>query len=167
VRRIWHISLEMLGIVILTVHWKLKLNSVAFSPQVNCTYWATATGQQILVPTFADRGVSCGHHGGSRTAVNLCFIDRNRYFFIQVVLHLSSRDRVDAIPDPLLLRNVGIPGNRTQGPWICSQELWPLGQRGGDSLLKIEKSTDPLKSSVRQLLGLSLWSVEYQIFAIC
>jgi hypothetical protein len=39
---------------------KYKANSVAFSPQANYT-----TGRQILVPTFADWGLSHGHRGGS------------------------------------------------------------------------------------------------------
>jgi hypothetical protein len=43
---------------------RTKTNSVAFSPQVNYTNWATATGRRILVPNFADRGVSHGQRGG-------------------------------------------------------------------------------------------------------
>jgi hypothetical protein len=35
-----------------------QTNSVAFSPQANCTEWRTAAGRRILVPTFADRGLS-------------------------------------------------------------------------------------------------------------
>jgi hypothetical protein len=42
----------------------------------------TAAGRRILVPTFADRGVSRGQRGGSPTAVNLSFLDRNRYCFL-------------------------------------------------------------------------------------
>jgi hypothetical protein len=34
---------------------------------------------EILVPTFVDRGVSPGQRGGSRTAVNLSFVDRSVY----------------------------------------------------------------------------------------
>jgi hypothetical protein len=45
-----------------------KTNSVAFSPQANYTDWTTATCQQILVSTFADRGVS---RGGSSTESKL------------------------------------------------------------------------------------------------
>ena len=36
-----------------------------------------------LVPTFADRGVSRGRRNGSPTAVNLCFLDRSRYFLFK------------------------------------------------------------------------------------
>jgi hypothetical protein len=46
---------------------------------------------QNLLPTFVDRGVSRGQRGGSRTAVNHSFLDRSRYFFIQVAPQLSSR----------------------------------------------------------------------------
>jgi hypothetical protein len=49
----------------------VKKNSVAFSPRANYTDWATATCRQNLVPTFVDRGVSCGQRGGSPTVVNL------------------------------------------------------------------------------------------------
>jgi hypothetical protein len=51
-----------------------KTNSVALSPQ------ATATCRRILVPTFADRGVSRCQRGGSHTVVNRSFLDRSRYF---------------------------------------------------------------------------------------
>jgi hypothetical protein len=56
------------------------LYSVALSPQANYTDWSTATCRRILVPTFADRGVSPGKRGGSPTVVNLNFLDRSRYF---------------------------------------------------------------------------------------
>jgi hypothetical protein len=42
-----------------------KSNSVALSPQVNYTDWATATCRRNLVLTFADREVSRGQCGGS------------------------------------------------------------------------------------------------------
>jgi hypothetical protein len=35
-----------------------------------------------LVPTYVATGMSCGQRGGSPTAVNLCFIDRSRYIFM-------------------------------------------------------------------------------------
>jgi hypothetical protein len=41
-------------------------------------------------------------------------------------LQLYSRGWVDPDEDPLLLRNSGSVGNRTQDLWICSQKLWPL-----------------------------------------
>jgi hypothetical protein len=38
---------------------------VVFSPQANYTDWETAAGRQILVRTFADRGMSRGERDGS------------------------------------------------------------------------------------------------------
>jgi hypothetical protein len=61
------------------------------------------------------------------TAVNLCFLDRSRYFFIQVAPQLSSRGWVD----PVRLKKTGRAGNRTRDLWICSQKLWQLQHRGG------------------------------------
>jgi hypothetical protein len=57
-----------------------QTNSVAFSPQVNYTDWETTTYWRNLVPTFADRGVSRGQHGGSPTVINLSFLDWSHYF---------------------------------------------------------------------------------------
>jgi hypothetical protein len=51
-------------------------NSVALGPRANYTDWATATCWRNLVATFADRGVSRGQRGGSRTVVNRSFLDR-------------------------------------------------------------------------------------------
>jgi hypothetical protein len=65
------------------------------------------------------------------TAVNLGFVDRSHYYFIQVALQLSSRGWVDPVPDPLIFRKSGRAGNRTRDLWICSQKLWPLDHRGG------------------------------------
>jgi hypothetical protein len=58
----------------------LQTNSVALSPRVNYTDWATATCQRNLVSTFVDRGVSRGQRGRSPTVINLSFLDRSRYF---------------------------------------------------------------------------------------
>jgi hypothetical protein len=77
-------------------------------------------------------------------AVILGFLDRSRYFFIQVAPQLSSRGWVDPVPDPLLLRKSGRVGNRTRDLWICSQKLWPLDYRGGDvatRLLNLHQSS--------------------------
>jgi hypothetical protein len=35
---------------------------------------------EILVPTFVDRGVLRGQRSGSPTVVNLSFLDQSRYF---------------------------------------------------------------------------------------
>ena len=69
------------------------------------------------------------------TAVNLCFLDRSRYLFIQVAPQLTSRGWVDPVPDPLLLRKSASTGNRTRDLCICSQKLWPLDHRGGPCLI--------------------------------
>jgi hypothetical protein len=66
-----------------------------------------------LVPTFPVRGchvVSVTDPYGH----NLGFLDRSRYFFFQVAPQLYSRDSVDPVPDPLLLRKSGSAGNRTR-----------------------------------------------------
>jgi hypothetical protein len=63
--------------VIITDSSDKQTNSVAFSPQVNYTYWATATSWRNLVPTFVDRVVSRDQCCGSRTVVNLSFLDRS------------------------------------------------------------------------------------------
>jgi hypothetical protein len=57
-------------------------NSVAFSPQANYTDWATATDRRILLPTFADRGVSRGQRGGTPMVVNFSCINRSLYFIM-------------------------------------------------------------------------------------
>jgi hypothetical protein len=101
-----------------------NISSVAFILQANYAGWATATGRRILVPTFADRGVSRGQRGGSLTVVNLGFLDRSRYFLYQVARHFSSRGRKDPVPDPLLLRKYGSARNRTWDLCVCSHELW-------------------------------------------
>jgi hypothetical protein len=65
------------------------INSVALSLLANYTDWATTTCQRNLVPTFVDRGVSCGQHGGSPTFVNLSFLDRSKLSYKQILF--SSR----------------------------------------------------------------------------
>jgi hypothetical protein len=89
------------------------------------------TGQWILVPTFADRGVPHGQRSGIPMAVNLSFLYRSRYFFFQGVPHLCSWGWVDSVPDPLLLRKSGRDRYLTHNLYVCSQEFWPLDHRGG------------------------------------
>jgi hypothetical protein len=55
---------------------------VALSPQTNYTDCSTATGRRISVPTFVDRGVLRGQRGGTPTAVNLSFLDRELLLFL-------------------------------------------------------------------------------------
>jgi hypothetical protein len=53
---------------------------MARNPQANYTDCTAATCRRNLVPTFVDRGVSRGQHGGFHIVVNLSFLDRSRYF---------------------------------------------------------------------------------------
>jgi hypothetical protein len=59
---------------------------------------------------------------------NLGFLDRSRYFFIQVAPQLSSRGLVDTVRD-LSLKESGSVGNRTRNLSVCGQELLPLDYR--------------------------------------
>jgi hypothetical protein len=77
-----------------------------------------------------------------RTAINLGFLDRSRYFFIQVAPHLSSRGWVDPVPDTLLLRKSGGTGNRTRDLWACNQEPRPRPQRRSFLLYTAPKETE-------------------------
>jgi hypothetical protein len=104
---------------------------MALSHQASYTNWQTAAGQKILMPTFADWGMSRGQCGGTPMAVNLSFLDRSSYFFSQVATHLSSQGWGDSVPDPILLRKSGSAGNQNGDLWVYSQELWPLDHRGG------------------------------------
>jgi hypothetical protein len=45
---------------------------------------------------------------------NLDFLDLSRYYFFHVAPQLYSRDRVDPVSDPLLLRKSGSVGKRTR-----------------------------------------------------
>jgi hypothetical protein len=66
-----------------------------------------------LVPTFMDRVchvVSVTDPYGR----NLGFLDRSRYFFLQVAPQSYSRGWVDPVPDPSLLRKSGSAGNWTR-----------------------------------------------------
>jgi hypothetical protein len=74
----------------------LHHNSVARSPQANCTDWADATFRRNLVPAFADRGVSHGQRGGSPTVVNLDVLDRSSSSFILMSLSGSRSRPTDA-----------------------------------------------------------------------
>jgi hypothetical protein len=89
-RTYWSACLEKKRIIIIII---IIINSVAFSPQANYTYWSTATGWRILVPPFVDRRVLRSQRGGHPTAVNLSFLDQSRYSFFQVVLTRLSGPR--------------------------------------------------------------------------
>jgi hypothetical protein len=84
------------------------------------------------------------------TAVNLGFLDRSRYFFIQVAPQLSSRNWVNPVPKPLLLRKSGRAGNRTRDLWIFSQKLWPLDDSGGQRKKPYEEEIKKDKNKQRK-----------------
>jgi hypothetical protein len=68
----------------------------------------------------------CGSAQRIPTTVNLGFLDRRRYIFIQVTPQLSSRGWADLVSNPLLLIKSARAGNRTRDLCICSQKLWLL-----------------------------------------
>jgi hypothetical protein len=85
-----------------------------------------------LVPTYANRGMSCGQRNGSPRPLISVYRTWIATYFIQVAPQLSWRcSRVYPVPDPLPLRKSGSAGNRTRDFCICSQKLWPLDHRGG------------------------------------
>jgi hypothetical protein len=102
-------------------------------------------GRTQVSMTFSkfQRGVASVKVQCIPTAVNIGFLDRSCYFFIQVAPQLSSRGRVDPIPEPLLLRKSGRAGNRTQDLWNCSQKLWP--QRRSMWLPSFHKTQEGVK----------------------
>ena len=59
-----------------------------------------------VVPTFAGGGGVTWAAQRVPTAVNLCFLDRSRYFFIQVAPQLTSRGSVDPVPDPTTTQKI-------------------------------------------------------------
>jgi hypothetical protein len=97
-----------------------------------------------VVPTFADRGVSCGQRNES---------PRSHYYFFQAAPQLYSRGWVDPVPDRLLLRKCGSAGHRTQNLCICSQEFWPLEHRGGlyINMLRFQSFYDIIHSNALML----------------
>jgi hypothetical protein len=66
-----------------------QTNSVTLNPQANYTDWSTATGRRILVPTFADRGVSRGQSGKSPTAVNLFLSSSSSFVLTRLIVSRS------------------------------------------------------------------------------
>jgi hypothetical protein len=84
----------------------------------------------MLVPTFADWGVSHGQGGRTPTAINLSFLDQSHYFPFQAAPYLISWGWVYPGHDALLLKKTGSARNQTWDLWVRSQELWPLDNRG-------------------------------------
>jgi hypothetical protein len=107
-----------------------------------------------LAPTFADIKSSQSAQQVP-TSVNLGFVDRSRYFFVQVAPQLSSRGRVDPVPDPLLLRKCGSAGNRTRD----SHSIPPL--TGIELLLSntwpVSIPTLPRRVTARKSFLMSCW----------
>jgi hypothetical protein len=106
------------------------------SPQENYTDRATAACRRSSFQPLRVEGVAWSAQR-IPTAINLGFLDRSGYFFIQVASQLSPRGLVDPVPDPLLLSKSGRVGNRTRDLWISSQKLWPLDHRGGPFSINI------------------------------
>jgi hypothetical protein len=86
----------------------------------------------------------------------LAFLDRSRYFFVQVAPQLYSRGSEEPVPDPLLLRKSVSAGNRTQTSGY-SQELCPLDHRGGVFGKLISFGLEPTSRSNMP----SLWATIY------
>jgi hypothetical protein len=66
-----------------------------------------------LLPTFADRRCRVVSVTDPYGRI-LRFLDRSRYFFLQVASQLYSRGWVDPVPDPLLLKKSGSARNLTR-----------------------------------------------------
>jgi hypothetical protein len=76
-------------------------------------YRLSNPGLSKLVPTFAEREVSCSQSEGSLRPYSR--ISRpGPLLFFQVAPQLYSRGWADLVPDPLLLRKYGSSGNRTR-----------------------------------------------------
>jgi hypothetical protein len=89
-----------------------------------------------------------------------CFLNRSRYFFFQVAPELYSRDWVDTVRDPSLLRKSGGAGNRTQKLWTCSMELWPLNHKGRHRVRTAFKNCLPLSMKDIPLI-FSFWNFPF------
>jgi hypothetical protein len=82
-----------------------------------------------LVPNFAFRGCYVARAADPYSRI-LGFVDRSRYYFFQVALQFHSRGWVDPVPDSLLLRKSGRPGNRTRtsGSVVRNSVHWTTGR---------------------------------------
>jgi hypothetical protein len=102
---------------IITKQTKQKPYSMAFNMQANYADWATAAGRRIWVPPL--RIEECRIANATDPQVILVFP------------LLLSRGWMNPVPYPLFVRQFGRVGNRTRDLCVCSQEFWPLDQRGG------------------------------------
>jgi hypothetical protein len=100
-----------------------KLNSLARVPERTIpTETLPLVGE--VSAKFADRGWNVFSVTDPYGRI-FGFLDRSRYFFLQVAPKSYSRGWVDPVPDPPLKKSDNT-GNLT---WICSQELWLLDHR--------------------------------------
>jgi hypothetical protein len=77
-------------------------------------YWpSNSRFSARLVPTFADKRCIVVRATDPYGRI-LGFLDRSRYFFVQLAPQLYSRGWEDSVPDTLLLRNSGNAGNPTR-----------------------------------------------------
>jgi hypothetical protein len=113
------------------------------------TEWPPLVGE--VITNFYGYRVPRGQRDGSLLPYSR-FSRHEPLLFYQVAPQLYSRGWVDPVPDPLLF--FLLPGNRTRDPWICSQELWPLDHRGGQTTKAIEK-----KKHLFHILPLPPWAL--------
>jgi hypothetical protein len=102
-----------------TAVWKRLVKLRGFSPQSNYTDRATADYQLSKCQLLRIEGVAWSAQR-IPTAVNLGFLDRSRYFSIQVAPHVSYTHEAK-----------WTPFQTHYFAEVCSQELWPLNHRGG------------------------------------
>ena len=96
---------------------RLKLNSVALVRERTIPTEQPPPVGEVSANFSGWRGVTWSAQRVP-TVVNLCFLDRSRYLFIQVAPQLTSRGWVDPVRDPLLLRKSGSAGNRTRDLYL-------------------------------------------------
>jgi hypothetical protein len=80
-----------------------------------------------VIANFCGWRVPRGQRDGSLRPYSR-FSRQEPLLFYEVAPQLYSGGWVGPVPEPLLSFSSGSAGNRTQDPWICSQELWPLDQ---------------------------------------
>jgi hypothetical protein len=129
VRSFWFVETRLVYKLGRRLHRKSSVRKIlgilrGLSPRENCNRHFSAKFCQIL----RTEGVAWSAQRISKAFLSVFY--RNRYYFFPVA-QLYSRGWLVPVPDPLLLRKPDSAGNRTWDLLICSQELWPLNQRGG------------------------------------
>jgi hypothetical protein len=104
----------------------------------------------------------------------LGFLNRSRYYFFQVAPQLYSRNWLDPVPDPIILRKSGSARNRTRDLWMCWQELWPLDHMSRTCSRSVKYTTTEVlfdiprgkvfKSNTRALMRLVTRGERYELF---